>query len=141
MILLGELSGFGFGNTVCSCAVLKIEIYLPPQQDTVQFMNARFEPELSGGSLAAQNVALSNPEVTQGKAVFERESCNACHGDSGIGTAAGPKLIGVGEKHDSLQLESLLRNPTKKMTTRGMPPVDLKDKEMKAMVAYLQSLK
>ena len=111
------------------------------QEETAEFMKAKFEPELSGGSLAAQNVALSNPEATQGKAVFERESCNACHGDNGIGTAAGPKLIGVGHKYDSIQLESFLRKPTEKMTTGGMPPVDLKDKEMKALVAYLQSLK
>src|SRR5262249_33677125 len=91
------------------------------QADTRQFMKAKFEAELSGGSLVAANVALSNPEATQGKAIFERESCNACHGDNGTGTAAGPKLIGVGEKYDSSQLKSLLRQPTTKMTSGGMP--------------------
>jgi ubiquinol-cytochrome c reductase cytochrome b subunit len=110
-------------------------------EETVEFMKAKFEPELSGGSLIAQNAALANPAATQGKAIFERASCNACHGDNGVGTAAGPKLIGVGEKYDSSRIESLLRKPTDKMTAGGMPVVDLKDDEMKALVAYLQSLK
>ena len=111
------------------------------QEDTAEFMKAKFEPELSGGSLVAQNVALANPEATHGKAIFERESCNACHGDNGVGTAAAPKLIGVGEKYDSSKIESVLRKPTDKMTAGGMPAVDLKDDEMKALVAYLRSLK
>jgi ubiquinol-cytochrome c reductase cytochrome b subunit len=110
-------------------------------EETVEFMNAKFEPELSGGSLVAQNIALANPEATEGKAIFERESCNACHGDNGSGSAAGPKLIGVGGKYQSSQLESVLRRPTEKMTAGGMPPVDLKNEEMKALLAYLQGLK
>jgi ubiquinol-cytochrome c reductase cytochrome b subunit len=110
-------------------------------EETVEFMNAKFEPELSGGSLVAQNIALANPEATEGKAIFERESCNACHGDNGSGSAAGPKLIGVGGKYHSSQLESVLRRPTEKMTAGGMPPVDLKNEEMKALLAYLQGLK
>lgn len=115
---------------------------LRTQRDlTKEFMQAKFEPELSGGSLVAQNAALSNPDAAKGKEVFEAQSCNACHGDNGIGTAAAPKLIGVGTKYDSTQLESLLRKPTAKMTAGGMPVVDLKDEEMKPLVAYLRSLK
>ena len=111
------------------------------REDAVEFMKAKFEPELSGASLVAQNAALVNPEATQGKAIFERESCNACHGDNGVGTVAAPKLIGVGEKYDSSQLESLLHKPTEKMTAGGMPVVDLKEEEMQALVLYLRSLK
>jgi ubiquinol-cytochrome c reductase cytochrome b subunit len=111
------------------------------QEDTANFMNAKFEPELSGGSLVAQNAALANPEATQGKAIFERESCNACHGDNGIGTAAASKLIGVGQKYDGPKLESLLRKPNEKMSEGGMPTVNLKGDEMNALVAYLRSLK
>ncbi len=109
--------------------------------DTEEFMKAKFEPETSGGTLAAQNVALANPEATKGKAIFEREACNACHGDGGIGSAAAPKLVGVGNKYDSANIEALLRHPTDKMTAGGMPAVDIKDDEMKLLIAYLQSLK
>ena len=117
-------------------AQLKIQ-----HEDTEQFMKAKFEPELSGGSLVAQNAALVNPEATKGKAIFEREGCNACHGDNAIGTAAAPKLIGVGSKYDAAKLEMLLRSPTEKMTSGGMPAVELKEDEMKVLISYLQSLK
>ena len=105
------------------------------------FMKAKFEPELSGGSLVAQNVALANPQAAEGKAIFEKEGCNACHGDNGIGTSAGPKLIGVGSKYDAKKLEALLRGPTEKMTLGGMQPVEIKEGEMKLLIEYLQSLR
>jgi hypothetical protein len=35
LILLDELSSFGFRHTVCSCTVLKVQIYLSPQQATL----------------------------------------------------------------------------------------------------------
>src|SRR6266704_5474183 len=97
-------------------AQLKIQ-----HEQTVEFMKAKFEPELSGGSLVAQNTALANPEAAKGKGIFEREGCNACHGDNGIGTSAGPKLIGVGSKYDPAKLEALLRHSTEKMKQGGMP--------------------
>jgi len=109
--------------------------------ETVQFMKTKFEPELSGSSLVAQNAALANPEAAKGKAIFEREGCNACHGDNGIGTAAAPKLVGAGAKYDAGKIEGLLHSPTAKMTAGGMPAVTLKEDEMKSLVAYLTSLK
>jgi ubiquinol-cytochrome c reductase cytochrome b subunit len=117
-------------------AQLKIQ-----HEDTEQFTNAKFEPELSGGSLVAQNAALANPEATKGKAIFEREGCNACHGDNGFGTAAAPKLVGVGSRYDAAKLEALLRSPSEKMTSGGMPAVEIKEDEMKVLISYLQSLK
>ena len=104
-------------------------------------LKTNLEPELSGGSLVAQNTALANPEGAKGKAIFEREGCNACHGDNGIGTAAGPKLVGIGTTYDEAKFEALLRHPTEKMTQGGMPPVELKADEMKPLIFYLQSLK
>jgi ubiquinol-cytochrome c reductase cytochrome b subunit len=111
------------------------------REATLAFMSAKFEPELSGGSLAAENKALANPDAAKGKEIFEAQSCNACHGDGGVGTAAAPKLVGVSAKYDSIKLEELLKHPTAKMTAGGMPSPDLKDDEMKQLIAYLQSLK
>ena len=111
------------------------------REATKEFMNAKFEPELSGSSLSAQNVALANPEAAKGKEIFETQGCNACHGDNGVGTAAAPKLVGVGTKYDAAKIEAMLHTPTPKMTAGGMPPVQLKDDEMKPLIAYLQSLK
>jgi ubiquinol-cytochrome c reductase cytochrome b subunit len=111
------------------------------REATKEFMSAKFEPELSGGSLVAQNTALANPEAAKGKEIFEGQGCNACHGDNGVGTAAAPKLIGIGAKYDAAQLQALLLHPNAKMTAGGMPTPDLKADEMKQLIAYLQSLK
>ena len=111
------------------------------REEVEQFMKTPFEPELAGSSLAAANVALANPLAAKGKDIFEQQSCNACHGDNGIGTTAGPKLIGIGGKFDSQRLEGLLKQPSNAMTLGGMQPVDLKDDDLKALIVYIQSLK
>jgi len=111
------------------------------REETEQFMRASFEPEQSEASLAATNVALADPLAAQGKAIYEAQSCNACHGDGGVGTAAGPKLIGIGAKFSADKLTALLKQPTDKMTAGGMTAIEISDPEMKALVAYINSLK
>jgi ubiquinol-cytochrome c reductase cytochrome b subunit len=80
------------------------------------YMREPFEPELSAASLAAANVAFADPQAAKGKAIFESQSCNACHGDGGVGTAAAPALVGIGAKFCPEQLAELFRHPTPKMT-------------------------
>jgi ubiquinol-cytochrome c reductase cytochrome b subunit len=99
-----------------------------------------FEPELSSASLAAANATLADPLAAKGKTIFEAQSCNACHGDGGVGTAAAPKLIGIKAKFTPDQLVNLFKHPTAKMTAGGMPPVDLPPDDLKALIAYLESL-
>ena len=106
-----------------------------------EYMRKPFEPELSSASLAAANVALADPLAAKGKVIFEAQSCNACHGDAGVGTAAAPALLGIGSKFSPEQLAQLLKHPTTKMTAGGMPPVDLPPDELKALIAYVESLK
>jgi len=105
------------------------------------YMSKPFEPELSSASLAAANVSLGDPLAAKGKAVFEAQTCNACHGDGGVGTAAGPALTGVGAKFSVEQMHNLLLHPTEKMTGGGMPTVDLPPEELSALIAYVRSLK
>ena len=104
-------------------------------------MRQPFEPELSSASLTAANVALADPLAAKGKTIFESQSCNACHGDGGVGTAAAPKLTGVGAKFDSQKLEALLKHPSPAMTQGGMSPSELNPDDLKALVAYVHSLK
>jgi ubiquinol-cytochrome c reductase cytochrome b subunit len=111
------------------------------REATKEFMNTKFEPELSRGSLVAQNTELANPEAAKGKDIFQAQACNACHGDEGVGTAAAPKLTGIGAKYDAAKLQALLLHSTPKMTAGGMPIPALKDDQMKQLIAYLQSLK
>jgi ubiquinol-cytochrome c reductase cytochrome b subunit len=106
-----------------------------------EFMSKSFEPELSSASLAAANVQLANPEAAKGKTIFEGNSCNACHGDGGVGTAAAPALIGENAKRSPDQLKELFAHPTAKMTGGGMPKIDLPPDDLRALIAYVESLK
>jgi ubiquinol-cytochrome c reductase cytochrome b subunit len=105
-----------------------------------EYMRKPFEPELSSASLAAANVALADPLAAKGKGIFEAQTCNACHGDGGIGTVAGPPLLGVGAKYSPEQIAEFVKHPTAKMTAGGMPTVNLPADDLKALVAYLESL-
>lgn len=106
-----------------------------------EYMRKPFEPELSSGSLAAANVTLSDPQAAKGKTIFEGQLCNACHGDGGVGTVAGPALTGIGAKFSSEQIAELFKHPTAKMAAGGMPPIDLPPDDLKALIAYVESLK
>lgn len=106
-----------------------------------EYMSKPFEPELSSASLAAANTALADPLAAKGKTIFESESCNACHGDGGVGTAAAPALVGLSNKLSSEQVAELFGHPTAKMAAGGMPPIDLPPDDLRALVAYVESLK
>lgn len=106
-----------------------------------EYMRKPFEPELSPASLVAANVALVDPLAAKGKTIFESHSCNACHGAGGVGTAAAPALVGISAKFKPDQLAEFFSHPTAKMTAGGMPPVDLPPDDLKALIAYLESLK
>jgi ubiquinol-cytochrome c reductase cytochrome b subunit len=109
--------------------------------EEAEYMHKPFEPELSSASLTAANVALADPLAAKGKTIFEAQSCNACHGDAGVGTAAAPALVGMAAKSSPDQLAQLFKHPTLKMTAGGMPPIDLPPDDLKALIAYLASLK
>jgi mono/diheme cytochrome c family protein len=54
----------------------------------------------------AANVTLADPLAAKGKTIFEAQSCNACHGDGGVGTAAATGVIGIGKQFSA---ESVIR--------------------------------
>jgi ubiquinol-cytochrome c reductase cytochrome b subunit len=111
------------------------------QAQEEEYMHKPFEPELSSATLAAANVALADPLAAKGKAIFEGQSCNACHGDAGAGTPAAPALIGISARLSADQIAELFKHPTAKMTAGGMPLVDLPPDDLKALIAYVESLK
>src|SRR6202171_3625264 len=76
-----------------------------------EYMRKPFDPELSSASLAASNVAIADPLAAKGKTIFEAQSCNACHGDDGVGTAAAPALVGIAAKSPPAQLAEVLKHP------------------------------
>ena len=114
---------------------------LKQNEEAKTFMKAPFEPAAEGTSPAAGNESVADPVAAKGQAIFEQQGCNACHGDSGIGSAAGPKLVGVWVKFNSQKIETLLKKPSTAMTQGGMTPIDLKDEDLRALIAYLENLK
>ena len=109
------------------------------EEDTKAFMQKPFVPESAAGSTIAALVA-ANPEVLKGLAIFQANSCNSCHGDGGIGTAAAGPLTGIGQKYTDSQLIALLHSPDIKMMAGGMTPVDLNQNDMEKLLAYLRQL-
>jgi hypothetical protein len=70
------------------------------------------------------NVKLSPYE--QGDiCIFEGQSYDTCHGDSGVGTAAAAASLNIGAKVSLEQLAEMFKHPTAKMTAGGMPPNEL----------------
>jgi mono/diheme cytochrome c family protein len=79
----------------------------------------------------------ANALIAEGKGIFMKRACFACHGATGMGTPAAPKLAGVTEKYRNEQIEALLRNPNTRMRAGRMPAVDVSPVDMSALIAYL----
>jgi ubiquinol-cytochrome c reductase cytochrome b subunit len=107
--------------------------------DAKAFMEAPFVPEAAAGSLSAA-LASADPKVLKGQALFQAQSCNSCHGEGGVGTAAAGPLTSVGKKYTNPQLIALLQAPNSTMTNGGMTPVAMKPDDLEALAAYLDQL-
>lgn len=108
-------------------------------EDERTFMAQPFVPEAAAGSATAA-LASANPLVLKGQALFEANSCNSCHGEGGVGSAAAGPLIGVGQKFTDQQVMALLQNPNAKMTSGGMTAVNLKQDDLQALTEYIRQL-
>lgn len=106
---------------------------------TKEFMHTAFEPE-GGSALSAPVVTVLDPLAAAGKKIYESESCDACHGEAGAGGAA-IKLAGKIAETPADELEKLLKQPNAAMAEGGMQPLTVSDEDLKALVAYIKSLK
>jgi hypothetical protein len=50
-------------------------------------------------------------------------------------------LIGISAKFSPDRLAELFKHPSAKMTAGGMPPIDLPPDDVKALIAYVESLR
>ena len=103
------------------------------------YMRQPFQPDMSAGATAT-TTSSADPLVAKGTQIFRAHACNACHGDGGVGTAAAPKLTGIHQKLSADQVTALFKSPSPQMTAGGMPPVKLPADDMKALVAYVETL-
>lgn len=120
------------------------------QEQTQEFMKAPFKPDIESLiTVAGPAVTPSNPLqqrqttglAASGENVFQSDGCFSCHGQGGVGTALGPKLAGISQKHSPQQLAYLLRHYSPAMIKGGMPRFQFSDQDLKALVTYLESLK
>lgn len=103
------------------------------------YLKAPFEPVISGSHLDAAAPAKADPHP--GKALYEKQACNICHGERGEGSAAAPKLTGLAARYKKEELAKLLQVPTDRMQKGGMQPVPLPPEELAFLVEYLRALK
>lgn len=88
--------------------------------------------------------AASAKLIAEGKKVYGKNGCNACHSIGGIGGKTGPDLSKVGARRKPDWLTVQIRDPKKNDHDSIMPAYDeekINAKDLKALVAYLSSLK
>jgi cytochrome c oxidase subunit II len=89
--------------------------------------------------LAASSGAQS--PAGQGQQYFMDTGCYGCHTVGKMGTPIGPDLSRVGSKYSRAYLERWLRDPSAQRPSAHMPTLELTEEQVKAMAAFLSSLK
>jgi cytochrome c oxidase subunit 2 len=79
--------------------------------------------------------------IERGRAAFMANGCHGCHTVGKMGTPIGPDLSHVGFKYREEYLERWLRDPSYLRPSAHMPKLELKDSDIKALAAYLASLR
>ncbi len=107
-----------------------------------KYMKQPFKPQMVGAAavLQAKPSAVASPLATEGKKIFQSHSCYACHGEGAVGTPIAPKLIGIGQKFSTSQMEHLFKHPLPAMDKGGMPHFTFTPDQVKALRTYLDSL-
>jgi len=82
-------------------------------------------------------VSAGDPPEVAGKQLFESYGCSSCHSVAGAGNTASA-LDGIGSKRTAEELKKLIVSPPSGST---MPAMDVPDKDLNNLVAYLLALK
>lgn len=92
----------------------------------------------SGSSGAMSAKAQSDATGGPGKAIYDSQSCGACHGENGSGGPA-PALTGISSRYTPAKLIAILKAPTSQMKAAGMVPLTLNATDMNSLVSYMTS--
>jgi cytochrome c553 len=90
-------------------------------------------------AFAASSIAQA--PIEQGQRDFMSNGCYGCHTVGKVGTPIGPDLSRVGSKYSRAYLERWLRDPSAQRPSAHMPALELSDNQVKAMAAFLSSLR
>jgi mono/diheme cytochrome c family protein len=83
----------------------------------------------------------SGSVTERGQAAFKNNGCYGCHLIGKFGTPIGPDLSQVGRKYSPEYLARWLRDPAQQRPSAHMPALELTDADIKALAAYLGSLR
>ena len=84
-----------------------------------------------------QDIALT----VRGQAAFQLNGCYGCHVVGKAGTPIGPELSRVGGRYSQPYLRRWLRDPAQQRPSAHMPALELSDDDVRALAAYLSSLR
>jgi cbb3-type cytochrome oxidase cytochrome c subunit len=84
--------------------------------------------------------ASAQEPVEQGRKYFMDSGCYGCHLVGKTGTPIGPDLSKVGAKYSRSYLERWLRDPSSQRPNAHMPALELSQKQVKDLAAFLSSL-
>ena len=94
--------------------------------------------------LLAASPALAQDDgalVARGQSLFQAQGCHGCHAIAGVGATTAPNLSRVGAKYSLNYLTYWLRNTPPRGSREHMPKIRLAEPEIKALAAYLSSLR
>jgi mono/diheme cytochrome c family protein len=81
------------------------------------------------------------PVIQRGEAAFKNNGCYGCHLIGKFGTPIGPDLSQVGRKYPQEYLARWLRDPAQQRPNAHMPALELTEADVRALAAYLASLR
>jgi mono/diheme cytochrome c family protein len=79
--------------------------------------------------------------VERGQAAFKDNGCYGCHMIGKFGTPIGPDLSTVGRKYAPDYLARWLRDPAMQRPSAHMPALELSEADVRALAAYLGTLR
>ena len=97
---------------------------------------------LAALATASPAAAQDRGELAErGRGAFMTNGCHGCHTIGKMGTPIGPDLTRVGFKYREDYLERWLRDPAYLRPSAHMPKLELTESDIKALAAYLASLR
>ncbi|MHB8481948.1 MAG: cytochrome b N-terminal domain-containing protein [Nitrospiria bacterium] len=87
------------------------------------------------------SIAVTDPIIARGKAIYSKLACAGCHRIHGEGAQVGPDLSYEGDKRDKTWLGAHFKDPKALSPGSFMPPVRLSETELESLTRYIMSLK
>ena len=110
-------------------------------EETERFTSEPFQPEVAETTLRPVASRRSIRSLQRGRRSKGTNRATRATARTASEPDAGPKLSGAIAQKPAAELSQLLRHPNADMIKGEMQPVEVSDEELKALVAYIKSLK